>query len=138
MRGKEPYQKIPGIQASSRVSGFGPALGGAPGSVTATVEAEPGTRLPCPECGKPCPRHDSRRREWRRPDPRRVPYGDRRRGSPHGVSGARCASGQLPGLERGSAFTALFEAPAIDRLQEASRSAVGRWLGLSWNAGTRA
>jgi len=63
MRDGELYRKILGIEALWRVNGIKPALGEASGSVTVTVEAEPGTRLPCPECGRPCQSHDSRCKE---------------------------------------------------------------------------
>jgi transposase len=90
--------------------------------------------LPCPECGKPCRRHDARHRRWRHLDTcqfatiltAEVP---RVSCEEHGVLQVR-----VPWAEPGSGFTALFEALVIDWLREASLSAVADLCGLSWKA----
>ena len=90
--------------------------------------------LPCPECGKPCRRHDARGRRWRHLDTcqfatiltAEVP---RVSCEEHGILQVR-----VPWAEPGSGFTALFEALVIDWLREASLSAVADLCGLSWKA----
>jgi len=134
MRGMDLYRKILGIGSPWRVSGIELAPTEVPGSVTVTVEAEPGTRQPCPKCSRLCSGYDCRRKEWRHLDTCRrrtiiaaeVPRVDCLE---HGV---HLADG--PWAERGFSFTALFEALAIAWLREASASAVSCRLGLSWSA----
>jgi transposase len=90
--------------------------------------------LPCPECGKPCRRHDARSRRWRHLDTcqfatiltAEVP---RISCQEHGVLQVR-----VPWAEPGSGFTALFEALVIDWLREASLLAVAELCSLSWKA----
>lgn len=90
-------------------------------------------QLPCPSCGTPCPRHDSRLRRWRHLDTcqfQTILSADVPRVScpEHGVHQV-----SIPWAEPGSGFTALFEALVISWLHEASISAVAGLLGLSWN-----
>lgn len=90
-------------------------------------------RAPCPVCGKLCPEHDTRSRRWRHLDTCQfetilcasVP---RVRCPEHGVKQIA-----VPWADRGSRFTALFEAWVLRWLQEASISAVAEQFSLSWN-----
>lgn len=89
--------------------------------------------LCCPTCGEPMPGYDKRVRSWRHLDTcqyttiltAEVPRGTC---EAHGVHQIR-----VPWAEPGSQFTALFERLVIDWLQEASQTAVGRQVGLSWS-----
>ena len=103
-------------------------------SVTVHVALEPGSVLHCPECGAESPGYDHRSRRWRHLDTcqfKTILAADvpRVRCPEHGVHQIA-----VPWAEPGSGFTALFEALVIDWLGEASISAVGRRLGLSWRA----
>lgn len=101
--------------------------------VRVTLEVKKRKRLPCPECGKQCPKYDSRMRRWRHLDTCQyqtileapVPRVQCRE---HGVRQIK-----VPWAEPGSQFTALFEALAIDWLKEASISAVADLLSMSWD-----
>jgi transposase len=87
----------------------------------------------CPECGRECPLHDHRDRQWRHLDTcqyetllqARVP---RVECPEHGVHQVR-----VTWAEAGSRFTALFERLAIDWLREAPVLAVARRMRLSWD-----
>jgi transposase len=132
MRDKDLYAQILGISSPWRVADVELAL--ETGKVKVHVEIEPGTQLICPHCGKPVPGYDKRRKEWRHLDTcqyqtilsAEVP---RVNCPEHKI----CLI-QVPWAEPGSGFSALFEALVIDWLKEASISAVGRQLNLSWNA----
>jgi transposase len=92
-----------------------------------------GTTVPCPECGEPCPKHDSRERRWRHLDTMQfqtllVANVPRSNCTKHGVHQTK-----VPWAEARSRFTALMEALAIDWLKETSITAVSRMLGLSWD-----
>jgi transposase len=88
----------------------------------------------CPECGVSGPRYDSKKRQWQHLDTMQfktfltavVP---RSNCQDHGVHQVH-----VPWAEKGSRFTALFEAVVIDWLKEATISAVARLIGLSWGA----
>jgi transposase len=89
--------------------------------------------LKCPECGKECPRHDTRTRSWRHLDTcqlatvltAEVP----RTSCPeHGVRQV-----SVPWAAPGSRLTAMFEAVVIDWLRVASTTDVAEQLGLSWS-----
>ena len=88
----------------------------------------------CPECGSTCPRYDANRRSWQHLDTMQfrtfltaeVP---RSNCGDHGIRQVR-----VPWAEKGSRFTALFEAVVIDWLREATISAVARLMRLSWDA----
>jgi transposase len=88
--------------------------------------------LGCPECGKAMPGYDHRECAWRHLDTcqyrtilkAKVPRGTC---AEHGVRSVR-----VPWAEKGSQFTALFEALAIDWLKEAAQSAVASILRISW------
>jgi len=89
--------------------------------------------LKCPECFRPCGRHDTRERRWRHLDTMQmktilVAKVPRVKCDEHGVHQVH-----VPWAEPGSRFTALFEALVIDWLQEASISGVARLLRLSWD-----
>ena len=90
-------------------------------------------KLTCPECGLEGPRYDARRREWRHLDMcqgKTILEADvpRVKCPEHGVR-----QGKVPWAEAGSGFTALFECVVIDRLKEASITAVGVQLRMSWD-----
>jgi transposase len=97
------------------------------------VEAEAGSRMPCPECSLESGVHDHRERRWRHLDTceyrttivAQVPRVHCRE---HGVRQVT-----VPWGEPGSRFTAAFEALAIGWLLEANVSAVARRLRLSWD-----
>ena len=103
------------------------------GEVHVTVALPANTRWVCPECHAEAPIHDHQERSWRHLDTcqfhtivhARVP---RLKCPTHGI-------GQLkvPWAERGSQFTAMFEALAIDWLRQASITAVARHLRVSWD-----
>ena len=132
MRDKELYRKILGIEEPWTVKDV--ELDRAKGEVRVVLEHRAGRRLCCPECGSPSPGYDARPRRWRHLDTCQfrtilVAQVPRVECPEHGVRQA-----SVPWGEPGSGFTALFEALVIDWLQEASRSAVARQLGLGWDA----
>jgi transposase len=98
------------------------------------VEAGPGP-LPCPECGTPTTRYDSKPRRWRHLDTMQfttwietdVPRMDC---ATHGVKQLR-----VPWAEAGSQFTALFERLAIDLLRECSVTGAAQLLRITWDEG---
>lgn len=98
------------------------------------VVPEPGVTWTCPQCGRPSPGYDNRRRQWRHLDTcqyKTVLEADvpRVQCVEHGV-----VTVSVPWAEPGSGFTALFEALVIDWLKEASIQAVARQLKLGWGA----
>jgi len=129
MHDKDLYQRILGIEAPWKVVDveLDPSLG----EVRVHL-AHGGVERTCPECGSACRGYDSRPRRWRHLDTcqyRTILVADvpRIECPDHGVLQI-C----VPWGERGSRFTAMFEALVIDWLQEASISAVARQLRLSW------
>ena len=106
-----------------------------PGRVTVYVELETSGDVVCPECGRGCRRHDTRRRKWRHLDTMQaqtvlvaeVPRADC---PEHGVKQMR-----VPWAEPGSRFTAMFEVLVIDWLKAAKGniSAVAARLGMTWD-----
>lgn len=131
MRDTELYSKILGIEVPWQVEQVElDRLGGEVRVHLVNAEQQP----PCPECGAPSPRYDTRSRRWRHLDTcqfRTVLVADvpRVACSEHGVHQVR-----VPWGDPGSRFTALFEALVIDWLHEASVAAVARQLRLSWTA----
>lgn len=131
MRDTDLYGRILGIEQRWRVSGVELRL--EDGEVEVSVEHGGEGKLPCPECGSPSSRYDTRARRWRHLDTcqyrtilrAEVP---RVECSEHGVKTVR-----VPWSEPGSSFTALFEALVIDWLRAANTSAVADLLGLSWD-----
>ena len=104
-----------------------------PQEVDVWVGAAPGTPFACPQCGEASPIYDHVERRWRHLDTcqfrtllcARIP---RLSCATHGVTTA-----SVPWAEPGSRFTLLFERLAIAWLKEATPTAVGRRLGLSWD-----
>ena len=103
------------------------------GEVHVTVALPTNTRWVCPVCSAAAPIHDHQHRSWRHLDTcqfhtivhARVP----RLNCPnHGIHQLK-----VPWAEPGSQFTAMFEALAIDWLQQASLSAVAKHLRISWD-----
>ena len=130
MRDKDLYAKILGIEAPWQVVGVELRL--EEGEVVIQVE-HGGGGLGCPECGETGRRYDTRERRWRHLDTcqyrtmlvakvPRVECGE------HKVRQIK-----VPWGEERSRFTALFEGLVIDWLQQASVTAVGRLMGLSWD-----
>lgn len=103
------------------------------GEVHVWVALPKGERWVCPECHGAAPIHDHQERSWRHLDTcqfrtivhARVP---RLKCETHGIRQL-----PVPWAEPGSQFTALFEALAIDWLQQASIAAVARHLRISWD-----
>jgi transposase len=127
----EHYERLIGLEAPWKVEAVELLL--EQGEVRIHVGVDSRTKLSCPECGGRGRRHDTRERHWRHLDTMqyrtilvgRIP---RVRCQRHGV-----VQVAVPWAEAGSRFTALFEALAIDWLQEASLSAVGRQLRITWD-----
>ena len=132
MRDRELYGKILGIKEPWLVVDVELRL--EEGEVRVFLERGAASELLCPECEEPGQGYDKRSKRWRHLDTcqyRTVLVAEvpRVECSEHGVRQIR-----VPWSEPGSRFTALFEALAIDWLQESSTAAVARLLGLSWNA----
>lgn len=125
------YPTILGLQAPWEVERV--ELRTDPQEVDVWVGAEAGTSFACPHCGQTAPIYDHVERRWRHVDTcqfrtllcARPP---RLRCAAHGV-----ITVPVPWAETGSRFTLLFERLAIAWLQEATPTAVGRRLGLSWD-----
>ena len=131
MRDKELYARILGVEVPWHVREVDLQLQA--GEVSVYLEIDHGETLRCPVCGKESAGYDSRERRWRHLDTCQyrtivVAQVPRIRCPEHGVRQI-C----VPWSEAGSRFTALFEALVIDWLQEASMSAVGRQMALSWD-----
>lgn len=130
MRDTDLYRRILGLDSPWNVVSVD--LDPTAREVRVTVDNEQ-AQLPCPSCGSPCSRYDSRPRRWRHLDTcqyRTILVADvpRVECPEHGVGQVK-----VPWSEPGSRFTALFEALVIDWLKEASISAVCRLIGLSWD-----
>lgn len=131
MKDRELYSKILGLASPWKVMDVD--LNVEKGEVVVKAAAKPSTVHKCPKCGKKCGRYDSRRRRWRHLDTcqlqtileAEVP---RVQCPEHGVHLV-----DVPWAERGSKFTALFEAVVIHWLQAASIAAVAEQLELGWS-----
>ena len=132
MRDIELYRALLGLTAPWTVAGVDVDMPGQ--RVVVRVDAGAGP-YPCPECGTPGPRYDSKPRRWRHLDTMQfttwieaeVP---RVECAAHGVKQLR-----VPWAEPGSQFTALFERLAIDLLRECSITGAIRLLRISWDEG---
>jgi transposase len=130
MRDKDLYQQILGLKAPWVVESV--ELNKEKKEVVVKVGLKGSIILCCPECGKPMPGYDQRERSWRHLDTCQfttiltaaVPRGNCEE---HGVRQIG-----VPWAERGSQFTALFEAFAINVIKEMSRSGAAELLRLSW------
>lgn len=133
MEDRALYQTILGLQPPWTVERV--ELREAMAEVDVWVGAVAGTTFVCPQCDVPAPIYDHVERRWRHLDTcqfrtllcARVP---RVQCATHGV-----ITIPVPWAEPGSRFTLLFERLAIAWLQEATPTAVGRRLGLSWDEG---
>lgn len=130
MHDHELYARILGIQLPWQVHNVELHLEA--GEVHVFIAAN-SAALRCPTCSTECPGYDHRERRWRHLDTcqyRTILIADlpRVQCKEHGV-----VQIAVPWSEPGSRFTALFEALAIDWLQEANLSAVARLLQLSWD-----
>ena len=127
------YQTILGLQQPWDVERV--TLREVEAEVDVWVGAVAGTTFACPHCDEPAPIYDHVERRWRHLDTcqfrtllcARVP---RVQCATHGV-----ITIPVPWAEAGSRFTLLFERLAIAWLKEATPTAVGRRLGLSWDEG---
>jgi transposase len=125
------YQTILGLQTPWEVERI--ELRTEPQEVDVWVGAVPGTTFTCPKCGQASSIYDHVERRWRHLDTcqfrtllcARIP---RVACATHGVTTV-----VVPWAEAGSRFTRLFERLAIAWLKEATPTAVGRRLGLSWD-----
>ena len=125
------YTAVLGLKAPWRVERVETQLDA--GEVHVTVALPTNTRWVCPECGAAAPIHDHQDRSWRHLDTcqfhtivhARVP---RLNCPTHGIRQLK-----VPWAEPGSQFTAMFEALAIDWLQQASVTAVSKHLRISWD-----
>ena len=125
------YAAVLGLKAPWRVERVETQLDA--GEVHVTVALPTNTRWVCPECGAAAPIHDHQDRSWRHLDTcqfhtivhARVP---RLNCPTHGIRQLK-----VPWAEPGSQFTAMFEALAIDWLQQASVIAVSKHLRISWD-----
>lgn len=131
MRDRDLYAKMLGIESPWEVVDVELAVGER--TVKVMLAHRGGTELRCPECGAPCPRHDSRQRSWRHLDTMQyethlIADVPRTKCSEHGVHQV-----SVPWAEPGSRFTAMFECLVIDWLREASTRAVARSMGMTWD-----
>jgi len=131
MRDKDLYGTILGIIVPWKVSAVD--LQPDQRKVEVRVGWSAASKPPCPTCGRPSPRYDTRERRWRHLDTCQyktilVAAVPRVECSEHGV-----VQIDVPWAEKGSGFTALFEALVIDWLREAPISAVADLLGLTWD-----
>jgi len=131
MRDRDLYAQILGLTRPWSVIDV--ELDNSGEEVRVIVEHDRSEALCCPECGNPSPGYDTRRRQWRHLDTcqyRTILIADvpRVKCDAHDVKQVR-----VPWAEPGSSFTALYESLVIDWLKEASASAVGRRLKLSWD-----
>ncbi len=130
MRDIELYRAILGLPAPWTVVSVDLDIQGQ--RVVVRVDAGAGP-FPCPDCGTPRPRYDSKPRRWRHLDTcqfttwieAEVPRVDC---APHGVKQVR-----VPWAEPGSQFTALFERLAIDLLRECSVKGAAGLLRITWD-----
>jgi transposase len=126
------YEKILGLKPPWFVDSV--ELDESEDAVRVFVAVDEGEPLGCPSCGKPCPRYDKRRRQWRHLDTcqyqtyviAEVPRVECRE---HG-----CLMIDVNWAERRSRFTLMFEAMIIEWLLDTSISAVARHFAVSWNA----
>lgn len=131
MRDRDLYATILGLTAPWKVTDV--EVDSELETVSVRVEATGRSAMLCPECGKQCPGYDRRTRRWRHLDTCQyqtilVAEVPRINCAEHGVRQVA-----VPWGEEGSGFTALFEAVVIDWLKEASKSAVARQIGLTWD-----
>jgi len=103
------------------------------GEVHVHLDLDPSVQLVCPVCGREAPGYDRRERRWRHLDTfqyRTILIAE--------IPRVQCPGDGIhqiivPWSEPKSRFTSIFEALAIDWLQEASIAAVSRVLGVSWD-----
>ena len=131
MQDTKLYEAVLGLESPWKVDSVDLKLAEETVFVEVSVDAR---RLPCPVCGTSCPFYDASPRRWRHLDTcqfqtvlcAQVP---RVKCPEHGVKRV-----QVPWADRGSKFTAMFEARVIRWLEEASIKAVAELFGLSWGA----
>lgn len=131
MRDKDLYQEILGLKQPWVVESV--ELDAKRKDVKIRVGLKGSVTLCCPKCGKEMPGYDKRERSWRHLDTcqftttlvAEVPRGECKEHGVHQID--------VPWAEKGSQFTALFEAFAIDLLKEASRSGAAEILRISWS-----
>jgi transposase len=132
MDDKQLYTKILGLKAPWTVSKVD--VNEKESAVHVWIERPRGSGgLPCPKCGRSCPVHDHREREWRHLDT--MQFETRLHAA---VPRVECLTDgvlqvEVPWAGPRSRFTMLFETATIDWLMEASLTAVARRLGISWD-----
>lgn len=132
MNDAELYRQILGITAPWGVLGV--RLRHEAGEVVVKVGWVGPSPLSCPECGRQGPGYDTKVRRWRHLDTCQyttVIEGEipRVNCDEHGVR-----SVGVPWAQKGSRYTALFEALVIHWLKDAPLSAVARNLKMGWDA----
>lgn len=126
------YERILGLKAPWFVDTV--ELDDSDDAVLVYLGIEEGEPLSCPVCGRPSPRYDKRRRQWRHLDTCQYPtyvVADvpRVECEEHG-----CRMINVDWAEPGSRFTAMFEMLIIEWLRDTSIAAVGRHFRMSWTA----
>jgi len=132
MHDKSLYTQLLGVESPWQVSEVDLRL--EIGEVHIYLERDPAVPLVCPVCGREVPGYDSRRRKWRHLDMfqyKTFLIAD--------VPRVHCPDDgihqiKIPWSDQYSRYSNLFEALAIDWLQEASLAAVSRMLDISWGA----
>ena len=135
MKDQELYAQILGLSSPWKVESV--LLSLESNSVTVAVTFDQKHLFTCPECGEECSRYDKKTRKWRHLDTCQldtiiecsVP---RIKCKEHGVLMV-----DVPWAERGSHFTLLFEALAINWLAVAPISAVSERLRIDWDSALR-
>lgn len=125
------YATILGVRSPWKVTRVAPAV--EKGEIVIHVESGSKSRLKCPKCAKPCPKHDHRARRWRH-----LPTCQYRTILEVLVPRVKCTEHgvlQVPvdWADTNSSFTALMEALVISWAKEASISAVARLMDLTWD-----
>ncbi len=131
MNDRQLYAQILGVTAPWSVDSV--ALSMETNTVTIAVSFDPLHAFPCPDCGKPCPRHDKKPRRWRHLDTcqlNTIIEGDvpRVECAEHGVKIVG-----VPWAEKGSLQTLLFEAIVLKWLEVAPVSAVAERMNIDWD-----
>lgn len=132
MRDTNLYQQILGLQEPWKVERV--VLDEQAGTITVHVALPAGTRLACPECGRPdCTVKDRAERTWRHLDT--CQFRTLLTAPLPRTDCPTCGVKTIvaPWALKGSRFTLLFERLAIDALQEMSVEGASRLLGLTWD-----
>ncbi len=93
------------------------------------IDSIPGTRLPCPACGTPCPLHDCRETRWRHLD-----FSDNHVYLTAQVPRITCASHRMqqtevPWADAGSSFTMAFERRILEMASSLAIKRIAEMIG---------